>query len=110
MVYEYTILGMLVGPIWIPACEACKEVVYSFVRKEADKAHPFVGVRETLREAVLHVTNDRDFQSCELRNAVLKVVASRKKGTRTVSVTRYFALEKFSSVTDMVSAEEYYMD
>lgn len=104
---EFSITGYVVGTIWMPAAECYKFVDYHFVRDEADKSSPWVDVHDNLRDAMLHITNDGDFQSCALADGLLTVtdkffdqangmIAPRRTHSRS------WAVANFPSVADMV--------
>lgn len=99
---EYTINGYVVGKIWMPATECWKELNYTFVRSEEERAHPWQDARDDLRDAMLHVTNDGDFQSCRVCHGQLTVRKISETGARKIVTERIFDLAKFKSVADMV--------
>jgi hypothetical protein len=78
-----TISGELRGKIWMPAIECTKEFKQKFSRDN----RPFSYRIDNLRDALLHITNDGDFQSCALDYAVLTVTKENPgHTTRTRSV------------------------
>lgn len=72
---DIRICGTLQGPIWWPFGAICQ--------KEFDKhfnyqQEPFKYPIDCLRDALLHITNDGDFQNCEISFAVL--IVTKQKG------------------------------
>lgn len=61
-----TVQGELIGRIW-QGIECYKEVNCTFTPNDRPFSHKWTG----LRDALLHVTNDGDFQNCKLSNGVL---------------------------------------
>lgn len=61
------IQGVLAGVIWMPSCHAWKH----FNVKFTPEARPFSREWDGMRDALLHITNDGDFQSCGLAEAWL---------------------------------------
>jgi hypothetical protein len=102
---EYTISGYLVGQIWMPATECWKDVNYTFVRHEEDRANPWQDAREDLREAMLHVTNDGDFQSCGVSHGVLTARILKQGAGRRYVHEHSWPLDQFPSVCDMVRTD-----
>jgi hypothetical protein len=85
MNYTAKIYGTLRGTIWMPATTCEKPVEYTL---ESD---------DTLRDAVLRITNDGDFRACDLcADSFLRI--KMHKGTHTI--TRDFDLSLFPSVAD----------
>jgi len=68
------IYGIIRGYIWMPNTECTKE----FNLRLSFKSEPFAYQIGCLRDALLHITNDGDFQSCEIEYAVLQV--TKQKG------------------------------
>jgi hypothetical protein len=95
------ISGIIGGKIWMPACTCAK----SF--KASNQKYPFThysdGSQPTLRDMVLHITNDGDFQDASIADA--EVTFSRTKtlsnGER-VTRTRTMDVRKFPSVADCI--------
>lgn len=100
---EYTISGFLVGPIWMPATECWKDLHYTFVRADKDRASPWQDARDDLRDAVSAVTNDGDFQYCKIAHGILIVNIIDEK--RRIKRWRNIPLSEFPSVADMVMAD-----
>ena len=66
---EFRIYGEVKGHIWLPDIECTKEFNVRFSREQK----PF-GIQATrLRDALLHITRDGDFQSCAIDWAVLEI-------------------------------------
>ena len=69
------IYGELQGPIWWPAGAICTKE-FDLCCDYEDK--PFRRQIDCLRDALLHITNDGDFQNCEICFAVLEI--TKQKG------------------------------
>ena len=69
------IYGELQGPIWWPAGAICTKE-FDLCCDYEDK--PFCRQIDCLRDALLHITNDGDFQNCEICFAVLEI--TKQKG------------------------------
>ncbi len=93
--------GTIQGNIWMGGLPCEKSVNYT-VR---DGTHFTDGKRESLRDAVLRITNDGDFQSCELlANSYLQIKLTRANKT----LTRNFDLNNkdlFPTIQDCISDE-----
>ena len=63
------ISGEVIGKIWMPSIECSKEFNVTFTPDNL----PFTSQWTGLRDAVLHITNDGDFQSCRINWASVKV-------------------------------------
>lgn len=93
---QFSVQGYVVGTIWMPAQECYKPVSYSFTRN-GDKRNNHA----TLRDALLAVTNDGDFQSCKMADGVL--IARRvTEGATRITREKVFPLSAFPSIADMV--------
>ncbi len=89
-----TLYGEVAGQIWMPAVECSKEFRLELTRIPRDsttRTYPGIAPRfmeiTCLRDALLHLTNDGDFQSCAITWAVLEVshyFGDETRGTRTV--------------------------
>lgn len=64
-----TISGTLRGQIWMPAAETTKDFRETFTPDD----RPFSRQWNGLRDALLYVTNDGDFQACDIEYAVISV-------------------------------------
>ena len=102
---EFRIDGYLVGKIWMPATECYKPLDYTFVRKENERRSPWQDAHETLRDALLQITNDGDFQSCGVADGMLTVTRQDGSGGRKRSYSRCFPLDSFPSISDMICAD-----
>jgi hypothetical protein len=88
--------GEIAGIIWMPAVECSKEFQLELVRiprTSTIRTYPGIAPRSMeitcLRDALLHLTNDGDFQSSSLTWARLEVshtFGDESRGTRTVRV------------------------
>ena len=102
---EYTIYGYLVGTIWMPATECYRELEYTFVRHEDERKNSWQDAKKDLREAMLHITNDGDFQSCAVADGVLCVRRVNEGQGRRSTRERTYDLARFPSVADMVRTD-----
>lgn len=81
--------GEVQGTIWRPHAECTKDFDVRLVRVPHDSktrtayVHGWPMEIACLRDALLHITNDGDFQSCGITYAVLEVTHTR--GSRRVS-------------------------
>ena len=98
-----TLYGEIAGIIWMPAVECSKEFHLELTRiprKSNTRTFPGIAPRSMeitcLRDVLLHLTNDGDFQSCSINWATLEVshyFGDETRGTRTVKVrTRVWEL------------------
>lgn len=94
---KITLYGEVAGTIWMPAAECTKEFRLELTRiprNSKTRTYPGIAPRSMeitcLRDALLHVTNDGDFQSCAITWAVLEVshYFDEADGTRTVEIRR----------------------
>lgn len=68
--FEVTIVGTLIGNIWWPPSgEFCKNIEMTFTPTQ----RPFTRQWSGLRDALLTITNDGDFQSCRLQDGCMEV-------------------------------------
>jgi hypothetical protein len=83
--------GEISGPIWMPAVDCTKEFNVKLVRipRNADTrvahSHGWPMEISVLRDALLTITNDGDFQNASITWAVLEV--SQRKGNKTITRT-----------------------
>jgi hypothetical protein len=92
-----TLYGEVAGNIWMPAFECTKAFDLELTRiprNSMTRTYPGVSPRSMeitcLRDALLHITNDGDFQSCAVMWAILSVshyLGGEPYGSRT-TVTR----------------------
>jgi hypothetical protein len=98
-----TFYGEIAGNIWMPAVECTKAFhleLNRIPRNSTTRTYPGIAPRSMeitcLRDALLHVTNDGDFQSCAIIWAVLEIspyFGHEAQGTRTVKArTRVWEL------------------
>lgn len=88
--------GEIAGTIWMPAVERSKEFHLELIRiprTSTTRTYPGIAPRSMeitrLRDALLHLINDGDFQSCAINWARLEVshyFGDETRGTRTVKV------------------------
>jgi hypothetical protein len=93
---KITLYGEIAGNIWMPAVECSKEFHLELVRiPRTSRIRTYPGIMPhsmkitCLRDALLHLTNDGDFQSCAINWARLEVshtFGGESRGTRTVKV------------------------
>ena len=69
------IYGEVQGPIWWPVGAICTK---QFDVRCSREDKPFSRQIECLRDVLLHITNDGDFQNCEISFAVLEI--TKQKG------------------------------
>ena len=67
--FRVTIRGTKIGTIWMPAVEATKEFEETFTPEDA----PFTRQFSSLRDSILSILNDGDFQSCSILEAHIEV-------------------------------------
>jgi len=98
-----TLYGEVAGRIWMPAVECTKDFhleLNHIPRNSTTRTYPGIAPRSMeitcLRDALLHVTNDGDFQSCAITWAVLEVshyFGDETRRTRTAKIrTRVWEL------------------
>ncbi len=98
-----TIYGEVAGQIWMPAVECSKPFRLELTRiprHSTTRTYPGIAPRSMeitcLRDALLHVTNDGDFQSCAITWVVLEVshyFGDERRGAHTVKTrTRVWEL------------------
>ena len=95
---SFSIHGYLVGNTWMPATECYKPLNYDFAPQEKLWSEP-----GTLRDHVLAATDDGDFCGAKIANGVLVARVKRYVGSTIITRTRYFALDKFLSIADMIN-------
>ena len=101
---SFALVGQVQGRIW-QGLECVKEINVRFAKSEARCT--MQDEYATLRDAVLAVTNDGDFQSCHLSpDTQLRVVVSKPNGSR----VRYIPVTMFPAIADCVAAETLYVD
>jgi hypothetical protein len=100
---KITFYGEIAGNIWMPAVECTKAFHLELTRiprNSTTRTYPGIAPRSMeitcLRDALLHLTNDGDFQSCAITWARLEVshyFGSETDGTHTVKIrTRVWEL------------------
>jgi len=100
---KITFYGEIAGTIWMPAVECTKEFHLELTRiprNSNTRTYPGIAPRSMeiicLRDALLHLTNDGDFQSCAITWARLEVshyFGDETDGTHTVKIrTRVWEL------------------
>lgn len=100
------ILGDYYGKIWMPMIECSKSFHVS------TKDWPFNdGQKWTLREILLKILNDGDFQSTSLTKDTMVIFHHRsidksKSTNVTVTKTRVMEIDKFKSVKDLIGDKE----
>lgn len=106
-----TLCGEIAGNIWMPAIECSKTFHLELTRipsNSATRTYPGIAPRSMeitcLRDALLHITNDGDFQSCAITWAVLEVshyFGDEAGGTSTVKIrTRVWELRGLGEDAD----------
>jgi len=100
---KITFYGEIAGHIWMPAVECTKAFDLELIRiprNSNTRTYPGIAPRSMeitcLRDALLHLTNDGDFQSCVITWARLEVshfFGNETDGTHTVKIrTRVWEL------------------
>ena len=108
--------GEVAGQIWMPAVECTKEFHLELTRiprHSTTRTYPGIAPRSMeitcLRDALLHLTNDGDFQSCAITWAVLEVshhFSDEPRGAHTVRTrTRVWELRGEGSNADCFTEE-----
>ena len=98
-----TLYGEVAGTIWMPAVECTKAFHLELIRiPRSSKSRRYPGIAPSLmeitclRDALLHLTNDGDFQFCAITWARLEVshhFGGENNGTRTTEIrTRVWKL------------------
>ena len=88
---EIQLYGSIAGTIWMPSLECEKDFNVRLERIPRNStirtahAHGWTWQITNLRDALLTITNDGDFQSCSITWAVL--VVTRRKGNRSITRT-----------------------
>lgn len=83
--------GEVAGTIWMPAAECTKDFDVRLVRVPRAQnirlahSHGWPWEIGELRDALLSITNDGDFQACSIVWAILEV--SVRKGSKTITRT-----------------------
>jgi hypothetical protein len=87
---QVQISGAVVGPIWMPSVECTKDVKRVFRLVPPEQNIRSADEIDCLRDALLKITNDGDFQSCSLeRWSTLSVTKLRSNG---YVITRHWQL------------------
>jgi hypothetical protein len=101
--------GRIVGSIWMPAAECEKDFRLELERIPRDsgtRTYPGIAPRSMeitcLRDALLHITNDGDFQSASIAEAWLEVTVY--KGNK--RITRMWELRGNDGNADCYSRED----
>jgi hypothetical protein len=92
---EIRIYGEVRGTIWMPTAECTKEfdLILEKIPESESRTYPGISPRSMqihcLRDALLYITNDGDFQSCAIDWANLEITTRRghKRITRTYELT-----------------------
>jgi hypothetical protein len=95
---ETEITGFLVGNIWWPVGAECwKDVRYRCQDEQARTEG-----KMTLRDHILRITNDGDFQSCVIAQGEITITATRYDPERRTLCrrSRSWPLDRFPSVAD----------
>ena len=96
MNYSISLSGYLVGPIWWPSEECYKRFDYNLTDEESRWSEP-----GTLRDHVLAITNDGDFQHCEIADGILEITTYKTNRRR----SRIFDLSMFPSIADCIKSD-----
>lgn len=102
---QYILRADLVGYAWMPGILAAKPVEYRFRRPEnPDSPFRKRDEHDTLRDALLAVTNDGDFRSCSLANATIEVQDNRPGGRKSRWMPLTGLLDKYNA--DLYASDE----
>lgn len=86
-----TLQGEIRGPIWWPAMEECYKPFTLRFEHKPDERFPLSGVEfATLRDALLHVSNDGDFQATMLHDVYMTVQRFRPGHTARMRTVRLY--------------------
>lgn len=109
---EVQIIGTIGGRIWMPACVCSKQF------KVSNLEYPYTALTEngrsvkaTLRDMILMVTNDGDFQSCLIADATVVFIRTVVTASGTITRRRAMDIRQFPSVADCVvefESDEHY--
>lgn len=97
----------IAGHIWMPSTLCWKDGIKLEFGQGPWK---FEG---NLRDALLQITNDGDFQSCSVVDGSLKLTRTTRLATSIITRTRHFDLAFFPSIADCLAdekAQEEYQD
>lgn len=83
---EIRITGNKLGPIWMPTTDCTKEFDERFRFCDSEKNIRSLDEIDCLRDALLKITNDGDFQHCEIELAFLTV--TKQKGLSILTRSR----------------------
>ena len=102
---QIIIRGFLVGPIWWPAgTESFKPITYDLTGEDSRFAS-----RGTLRDHLLAITNDGDFQHCHIACGELTIEVRRSSGGTIYSKVRTWPLGHFPSIADCVHDDPHWL-
>ena len=94
-----TVSGVIAGKIWMPACYCWKDFNVKFTPDD----RPFTRVWEGLPDALNHIVNDGDFQSCGVVDVHLAVAWRDGKDV----ITRYSELNlEAKAISDFKATPE----
>lgn len=97
---ETYITGYLVGHIWWPQAECFKSFQYNLTREAGRYTST-----ASLRDHLLAITRDGDFQSCAIAQGEIVIRRTRADPTKpghTIRVTRILPLEDCANVADLL--------
>lgn len=99
IITEVQIKGAIGGPIWQPGFVCSK--TFSVCNRE----YPFKSVTRllTLRDMVLHITNDGDFRDCMIADAQVIFTRTQVTADETIVRRRAMDIRQFQSVEDCVT-------
>lgn len=99
---KITLYGEVAGITWMPAVECTKAFHLELIRIPRDSSRTYPGIAPRsmqitcLRDALLYLTNDGDFQSCAITYGMVEVshyLGGESRGTRTTKIrTRVWEL------------------
>jgi hypothetical protein len=108
---KITLYGEITGTIWMPTVDCTKAFHLELIRiprTSTTRTYPGIAPRSMeitcLRDALRHVTNDGDFQSCAIQWARVEIwhyFGDESRGTRTVKIrTRTWELRGQGEIVD----------
>ena len=103
--------GIIAGRIWMPAATCGKPFKVLNQKYPHRAGDDLQNERATLRDMVLRVTNNGDFQSCQVIDAQVTFRRTVQTTTGTKIRTRSMDIRQFPSVADCVvelESEEYF--
>jgi hypothetical protein len=106
-IFYYKVYGNITGNIWMPQTKCSKAFSLICERDIVNQnRNPFAYHFESLRDILLHISNDGDFQSCDINECFLDI--SYTDGNKTV--TKTYDLRESIENSDLFTEELEYID